>query len=123
MYSQLFWKHVRQPHNRRALSDATNVGESRYPRCGDQLTLYLNITEGRITEATFQARACAPVIAVASLWSQKIVGRTLNEARELSILELDRDLGGLPPSKRHAYLVFLESLQNAINQETRKDGN
>ncbi len=115
-YSQLFWEHVRQPHNRRALSGASCTGESRYPRCGDRLTLYLNITDGRITEASFEARACAPVIAVASLGVQRITGLTLNEARELSILELDRELGGLPPSKRHAYLVFLESLQNAANQ-------
>ena len=114
MYSQLFWEHVRQPHNRRALSDATNVGESRFDRCGDRLTLYLTITDGRIAQAAFEARACAPVIAVASLGTQKITGLTLNEARELSILALDRELGGLPPSKRHAYLVFLESLQEAI---------
>lgn len=116
MYSQLFWEHVRQPHNRRALSGATCTGESRYPRCGDRLTLHLSITDDRIMEASFEARACAPVIAVASLGVQRITGLTLNEARELSILELDRELGGLPPSKRHAYLLFLESLQNAINQ-------
>lgn len=115
MYSQLFWEHVRHPHNRRALSDPSGVGESRYPRCGDRLTLYLNITDGRITEATFEARACAPVIAVASLGVKKITGLTLDEARELPILDLDRELGHLPPSKRHAYLVFLESLQNAVN--------
>lgn len=121
MYSQLFWEHVRQPHNRRALSDANGVGESRYPRCGDRLTLYLNINpNGRITEATFEARACAPVIAVASLGVQRIAGLTLNEARELSILDLDRELGGLPPSKRHAYLLFLESLQDAILQKSSK---
>lgn len=122
MYSQLFWEHVRRPHNRRALSDATSVGESRYPRCGDWLKLYLDITpDGRIAEATFEARACAPVIAVASLGVQRIAGLTLNEARELSILDLDRELGGLPPSKRHAYLVFLESLQNAISQISNQE--
>jgi nitrogen fixation NifU-like protein len=122
-YSQTFWEHVRQPHNRRALPDATSVGESRYPRCGDRLTLYLNISNERITEASFEARACAPVIAVASLGVQRITGLTLNEARELSILDLDRELGGLPPSKRHAYLVFLDSLQNAINQNSNKGKN
>ncbi len=116
MYTQVFWEQVRQPSNRRALSDAGSVGESRYQRCGDQLKLYLRITDSRIAEASFEARACAPVVAVASLGVQRITGLTLNEARELSILELDRELGGLPPSKRHAYLVFLESLQNAANQ-------
>ena len=116
MYSQLFWEHARASRNRRALSDATGVGEGRFPRCGDRLTLYLNVTNGCIVEASFEARACAPVIAVASLGTQEITGLSIDDARELSILELDRRLGGLPPSKRHAYLVFLESLQNAINQ-------
>ena len=113
MYSQLFWEHAREPRNRRALPTASAVGEGRFPRCGDRLTLYLYITNGRIAEASFEARACAPVIAVASLATERLVGLTLDEARELPILELDRELGGLPPSKRHAYLVFLESLQGA----------
>ena len=120
MYSQLFWEHARASRNRRALSDATGVGESRFPRCGDRLTLYLNVTNGRIVEASFEARACAPVIAVASLGTQEITGLSIDEARELSIFELDRRLGGLPPAKRHAYLLFLESLQNAINQTLNK---
>ena len=115
MYSQLFWEHVRQPHNRRALSDASGIGEGRFPRCGDRLTLYLYITDGRIAEATFEARACAPVIAVASLGTQTITGLTVDQARELPILELDQKLGGLPPSKRHAYLIFLECLQEATH--------
>ncbi len=120
MYSQLFWEHARNPRNRRALPDSSGSGESRFPRCGDRITLYLNVTQGRIVEASFEARVCAPVTVVASIGTERIVGLTLNEARELSILELDRELGGLPPSKRHAYLVFLESLQNAINQIQNK---
>ena len=83
-------------------------------------SLYLNITNGRIAEASFEARACAPVIAVASLATERLVGLTLDEARELPILELDRELGGLPPSKRHAYLVFLECLQDASEQITKE---
>ena len=114
MYSQLFWEHVREPHNRRALADACCVGEGRYPRCGDRLTLYLNIIDGRITEATFVARACGPVVAVASLGTQKITGLTLDQARELPILELDRDLGGLPPAKPHANLTVPDHPQHAI---------
>lgn len=117
MYSPLFWEHVRQPHNRRSLPDATNIGEGRYHRCGDRLTLYLNITDGRITDASFQGAGCAPVIAVASLGTQKITGLTLDEARKLSIFDFDRELGGLPPSKRHAYILFLECLAGALDPQ------
>ena len=96
MYSQLFWEHAREPRNRRALPTASAVGEGRFPRCGDRLKLYLNITQGRIAEASFEARACAPVIAVASLatvrldssCSTSFAELALDEARELSILAL-----------------------------------
>ncbi|MFA7481757.1 MAG: iron-sulfur cluster assembly scaffold protein [Vulcanimicrobiota bacterium] len=119
MYSETFWDHVRQPRNNQALSDAV-VSEARFHRCGDRLTLYLKVDDQRrITEAGFQARACAPVIAVASLGTQKITGLTLDEARELSILELDRELGGIPPSKRHAYLLFLECLAEAFENSKK----
>ena len=114
MYSQLFWEHVKQPCNRRALPAPSGVGEGRFARCGDRLTLYLNITDRRIVEASFEARACAPVIAVASLATERLVGLTIDEARELPILELDRELGGLPPSKRHAYVLILECILNAL---------
>mgnify|MGYP001446450082 CR=1 FL=1 len=121
MYSQLLWEHARHPRNQRAMPDAL-VGTGRYQRCGDKLSLYLRVDdEGRIREASFQARACAPVVAVASLWSQEITGLSIDEARELSILELDRKLGGLPPSKRHAYLIFLECLNRALTTQTNQE--
>lgn len=113
MYSQTFWDHVRQPRNNRTLPDA-QTGEARYHRCGDRLTLFLQTENGRITQATFQARACAPVVAVASLATEMVTGLEIEEARKLDIFQMDRELGGIPPSKRHAYLLFLECLSCAL---------
>ena len=91
-------------------------GPSEAPTRDDGMVrLDLEIADGRIAQASFEARACAPVIAVASFGTEILVGLTLDETRELQILEWDRKLGGLPPSKRHAYLMFLESLQDAKN--------
>ena len=113
MYSPTFWSHVRHPRNNRAFTDA-QTGEARYHRCGDRLTLDLRIQDDRIIEASFQARACAPVIAAASLGTEMLRGMELEAARRLDIFQMDRELGGLPPSKRHAYLIFLECLQKAL---------
>ena len=121
MYSPLFWEHARHPHNQKALPDAL-VGSARYQRCGDKLSLYLKVDdEGRITEASFQARACAPVVAVASLVTQRITGMDVETALKLSVLELDQELGGLPPSKRHAHLLLLECLQEALSSYLKGD--
>ena len=119
MYSSLFWDHARHPRNRKALSDAF-VGKGRYQRCGDRLTLYLKVDDGRIAEASFEARACAPVVAVASLATGMVQGLEVEAALKLSIFEIDQELGGLPPSKRHAYLLFLECLHEALGARLRR---
>lgn len=121
MHSPLFHQHFRHPQNNEIILPAI-VGEARFHRCGDKLTLYLQIDdEGRITRATFQARGCAPVIAVASYGTEQITGLTLAQARKLSILDWDRELGGLPASKRHAYLIFLECLKDPQYQKLKGD--
>lgn len=90
---------------------------------GYRLTLYLNITDGRITEATFEARACAPVIAIASLVTERLAEMSLEQAREFPFIELDRELGNLPPAKRHAYLMPLECLSQALPQPEKLETN
>ena len=97
MYSKLFWDHVRHSRNNRALSDAL-VGEGRYSRCGDRLKIYLKVDDGRIAQATFQARACAPVVAVASLGTELLQNQELETAQKLDIFELDKQLGRASPT-------------------------
>ena len=115
MYSQTFWEHVRHPRNNRPLTGA-QTGEARYHRRGDRLNLYLTIENGRITQATFQAKACAPVVAVASLATEMIQGLEISELGKLDIFQIEKELGGLPPSKRHAYLLFIECLHAALKK-------
>ncbi len=116
MYSELFWTHVRHPKNRHSMPDS-QIGSGRYQRCGDRLKLYLKVDDGRITQASFEARACAPVIAVASLCTEMLQGMEVEAALKLSVFEMDKKLGGLPPSKRHAYLIFLECLNDALTSK------
>lgn len=118
MYSPTLWEHIRNPQNRGHLPAANAVGESRYRICGDHLILQLHIQDGAIAEARFLAKACAPVVATASLVTGRLVGLPLAQARQLDLLKLDQELGGLPPSKRHALWMFLECLSNALDAFT-----
>ena len=122
MYSPLYWDHVRNPRNNRPLT-TPHKGEARFARCGDRLTVYLEIREDRIVQASFQARACGPVVAVASIATELLQDTPLDEAKNLDILKLNQQLGGLPPSKRHAFLVFLECLHQALSTQTSKQRN
>lgn len=116
MYSTTVFQHATRPQNRGELSDANAHGQSSYPRCGDQFQLHLKLEDGLITEATFQAQACGPVVAMGSLGTELLKGLTPDQARQLNAFQLDDALGGLPPVKRHAILVFLDALHQALQE-------
>ena len=52
-----------------------------------------------------------------SLGTELLVGKAVGEARKLSAFSLDEQLGGLPPAKRHAILLFLDALHQALPSE------
>jgi NifU-like protein involved in Fe-S cluster formation len=114
VYSPVVREHATNPRNRQPLAQANGQGESRFPICGDEFKLFLQIQEDRIQAATFEAKACGPVIAMGSLGTELLVGKGVEEARQLSAFALDKQLGGLPPAKRHAILMFLDALQQAL---------
>lgn len=114
MYSDFLWKHAREPCNRGPLVGATARGESEFHRCGDRFELELEVQDGVIRQARFQARACAPVIAMGSVGTQLLHGMTVGQALQLMPTQLDQALGRLPVPKRHAILLFIEALHGAL---------
>jgi len=123
MYSSITWSHARSPRNRGRLSEATTVGKSRYPKCGDHLQLFLLIEGEGIVQATFEAHACAPVVAMGSVGTSLLHGMAVGEARGLSVFQLDEALGKLPGPKRHAIWMFLEALHLALDALSNQEEN
>lgn len=114
MYSPVVWQHIRDAQHRGVLPKANALGESRYEKCGDHFILQLRIENGTIQEAGFLAKACAPVVAMGSVGTSLLQGLTLEQASQLTAFQLDASLGGLPSPKRHAILLFLDSLHQAM---------
>lgn len=121
MYSTTVWQHIRDPQNRGVLPSPDGVGESKFPKCGDHLVVQLQLEGGAIRDVRFLAKACAPVVAVASLATTQIIGKSVEEARQLSLIRLDKDIGSLPGPKRHALWMFLEALFLALDQATNQN--
>lgn len=114
MYSTTLRDHALHPRNRREMENPDAAGESKFPRCGDKLKLYFRFDGDLVSEVSFIGSACGPVIAAASLATTMLKGRTLEQARGLGVYELHEALGGLPASKRHAILLVLECLAEAL---------
>ena len=120
MYSEILRDHAVKPRNRREMEKPDAVGSAYYRRCRDKVTMFFRIQENAIQEVTFTARGCGPAVAAASMASTMLQGRTVDEARQLTAFQLHEALGGLPPSKRHALLLVLECLTEALGSRDYK---
>ena len=114
MYSPLFLDHAAHPRNSGPLPGATHVGEALYERCGDRMRLEFLVADGRVQEVHAQAFGCGAAVAAASVATELLQGLTVTEARNLDAFQLDRALGGVPPAKRHALLMVLQCLAEAL---------
>lgn len=114
MYSRIVWEHSQRPQNRGQIENPDAVGESFYPPCGDRMRMTFRLSEDTIEEVRFLASGCGPAVAAGSLATTMLKGLTFEQARGLSAFELDKALGGLPISKRHAILMVLECLHGAL---------
>jgi len=123
MYSSTVRDHATKPRNRLEMKAPTTQGSATYVRCGDKLTMYFRIEEDVITECTFTARGCGPMIAAASLATTVLIGQTVDEAKQLSVIDLHNTLGGMPVSKRHALLLVLQCLAEALGHYPKPDFN
>ena len=80
LYQEVIVDHNRSPRNFGKLAGANRVLEGYNPLCGDRLTLYLNVQDGRIENITFDGSGCAISVASASLMTESIKGKSTSEA-------------------------------------------
>lgn len=109
------------PQNQGEMKDADSVGTVGSPDCGDMMRMWLKFTEkdGKkvIDRASFQAFGCQTAIAVASIATQLLKGKTAEEARHLNAQDLAGDLGTLPPMKIHCGQLVEGALRNALDAD------
>jgi nitrogen fixation NifU-like protein len=83
LYQEVILDHNRRPRNFRVIDPATRAQDGYNPLCGDRLTLYVTVADGRITDVAFQGSGCAISKASASLMTEAVKGKTVDEARAL----------------------------------------
>jgi nitrogen fixation NifU-like protein len=109
------------PQNLGELAGADAVGTVGNSECGEMLRLWVKFKQenGRkvIDRATFQSFGCETAIAVASLATELIRGKTPQEALALKTEELAGELGPLPPMKIHCAQLVEGALRSALESE------
>jgi nitrogen fixation NifU-like protein len=84
LYQEIILEHNRKPRNFRVMDDANRKVDGNNPLCGDQLTLWLRVDDGRVSDASFQGTGCAISRASASMLTVAVKGKPVDEARALA---------------------------------------
>lgn len=115
--------HFQNPRNVGTMEDADGIGQVGNPVCGDMMTFYIKVKDNHITDVKFQTFGCGAAIAVSSMVSEMAVGKTLEEALQITNESVAEELGGLPKNKLHCSNLGADALHKAIEdyQERQKE--
>ncbi len=109
---------IANPKNLGEMEDADSVGTVGSADCGDMLRMWVKFKDqdGKkvIDRATFQTFGCETAIAVASVATELIAGKTVDEALSMSGADLSAPLGALPPMKIHCAQLVEGALRSAL---------
>ncbi|MDA8079445.1 MAG: Fe-S cluster assembly scaffold protein NifU [Nitrospiraceae bacterium] len=120
MYSERVMDHFTNPRNVGDMADADGVGTVGNPTCGDAMKIYIKVQDDRIIDAKFKTFGCGAAIAVSSMVTEMVKGKTLDEALAISKEAVANELGGLPPQKMHCSNLGADALKKAIEDYRSK---
>jgi nitrogen fixation NifU-like protein len=122
MYSDVVMDHFTNPRNVGEIEDADGVGEVGNPTCGDMMTFYIKVKDGRLEDVKFKTFGCGAAIAVSSMVSEMAKGKTLEEAMKIGREDVAQELGGLPKQKMHCSNLGADALHKAIEDYLSRQG-
>jgi nitrogen fixation protein NifU and related proteins len=116
LYRDEILEHYRRPHNFGTLPEPDAVYEGANPLCGDRITLMLGISDdGVVREVAFTGRGCAISQASASMLTDEIKGKRVDEVARFGKDELLDELGiEISPARLKCALLSLDTLRRAL---------
>jgi len=114
LYNNKVLDHFHNPRNIGLIEDANAIGNAGNPECGDVVRIYLKIEEDTIVDAKVKVFGCVVAIAAASVLSEMVKGKTIDEALKVKNDDISNALGGLPPQKIGCSVLAEAVLKDAI---------
>ncbi|MDD2362267.1 MAG: Fe-S cluster assembly scaffold protein NifU [Oscillospiraceae bacterium] len=121
-YSDKVMEHFTNPRNVGEIPDADGIGEIGNAKCGDIMKMYIKVKDGRIDDVKFKTYGCGSAIATSSMATEMIMGKTIEEALQLSNKAVVEALDGLPVNKIHCSVLAEQSIKAAIADYYTRQG-
>jgi nitrogen fixation NifU-like protein len=121
MYSDKVMDHFSNPRNVGEIENADGVGEVGNASCGDIMKIFLKVEDNLIKDIKFKTFGCGAAIATSSMVTEMAIGKTLEEAMELTNAAVADALDGLPPAKLHCSNLAADALHEAIKNYQEKN--
>ena len=84
IYKEVILDHYKDPRNKRELPGAELRCHANNPLCGDEITVFAHVEDGRVAEVTFQGAGCSISQSSASMMTEAVTGSTVGDARALT---------------------------------------
>lgn len=119
-YSKELLKRFKNPKFVKNVKDADGTGEVGNVSCGDVMHLEIKVKDNRIEDIGFKTFGCGAAIASSDVVCELALGKTIDEAQNLTKDDIVKKLGGMPKIKVHCSVLGIEALKKAI--ENYKNG-
>ncbi|QGH34204.1 SUF system NifU family Fe-S cluster assembly protein [Gracilibacillus salitolerans] len=106
LYRQVIMDHYKNPRNRGTLAEESVTIDMNNPTCGDRIELHLQIEDGKVKDAKFDGEGCSISMSSASMMTQAVKGKNVDDALKMSsvfskmmlgedVEDVDFDLGDI----------------------------
>jgi len=111
------------PHNVGVIENPDGYGKVGNPSCGDIMEIFIKVDDDKISDVKFRTFGCASAIASSSISTDMIIGKTVDEALQVTNKAVVEALGGLPAVKMHCSVLAEEAIKMAIEDYiSKRDG-
>ena len=122
LYREQILEHYKNPHHFGELPDADITQEGDNPLCGDVITFYLKLDDGRLGDVRFRGRCSAMSQASASMLTDLIVGKPLQELKTFPTKDLLDELGiQISPARMKCATLSVNTLRVALNGDVPEE--
>ena len=122
VYNETLMDHFMHPRNVGEIEHPDAMAEVGDPTCGDFIRVYLMVEGEKITVFKFLTQGCPGAISTSSIATELAIGKTLEEALELTDNDVIEAAGGIPARKAHCSLLAIRGLHQAIALYREKQG-